>query len=140
MALDWVEFLDRRLFVFAFFDGDPIGFSMVVPDAFQVLRAIRNPFGLLLYLGQRILTLGHQTSINRCRFDTLCLRKKYQGSGLGMFLYWQFIQRYLDSGFTEVEFSPTLEDNSMIQPLMVRMGAQRSKVYRIFGRALERDQ
>jgi GNAT superfamily N-acetyltransferase len=139
MALDWVEFLDPRLFVFAFFEGDPMGFCMVVPDAFQVLRAIGNPVGLLLYLGQRILTLGHQTSITRCRFDTVCLRKKYQRSGLGSFLYWQFLQGYLDSGFTEVEFSPTLEDNSMIQSLIVKSGAQRSKVYRIFGRSLERD-
>jgi hypothetical protein len=39
MALDWVEFLDPRLFVFAFFDGDPMGFGMVVPDAFQVFCA-----------------------------------------------------------------------------------------------------
>lgn len=139
MALDWSEFLEPRFFVFAFFEGDPIGFCMVVPDAFQFLRTLRNPVGLLLHLGRRILSLGYQTSITRCRFDTLCVRKKYHRSGLGAFLYWQFLQRYLESEFTEVEFSPTLEDNRMIQSLMVKIGAQRSKVYRVFGRSMGRD-
>jgi GNAT superfamily N-acetyltransferase len=43
--------VDRRLLYFAYFDGEPIGFFIMVPDLNRVIRRFRGKFGLWQQLG-----------------------------------------------------------------------------------------
>lgn len=132
MALDWIELIDPKLFLFVMVHGEPAGFGMMVPDAFQ---SQRNKSQFNFFRCQRL--IGHgQSSITRCRFDTFAIRKKYRHLALGGLFFWKFFNLYLDGGFSSAEFSPIVEDNRTSQSMVTYAGAQRSKVYRIFGRLL----
>ncbi|MDZ8184138.1 MAG: GNAT family N-acetyltransferase [Nostoc sp. ChiSLP02] len=132
LVLDWVKVIDPRLFLFVLVDGNPVGFGMLIPDVFQTMHESKTLVGLLRYLGRRIFTLGRENGITRYRLDNLCIRKKYQSLGLGVLLWWQIMQQYLASNYSEIEFSPILEDNIMAQTLLLKLEAKRSKVYRVF--------
>jgi GNAT superfamily N-acetyltransferase len=132
LALDWIKVIDPRLFLFVLIEDNPVGFGMLIPDVFQTLHQTKTLSGLLRYLGRRIFTLGRENGITRYRLDSLCIRKQYQSLGLGVLLWWEMMQQYLSLNYTEIEFSPILEDNIMPQTLLLKLGAERSKVYRVF--------
>ncbi|ACC81800.1 GNAT family N-acetyltransferase [Nostoc punctiforme] len=132
LVLDWIQVIDPRLFLFVLIGDNPVGFGMLVPDVFQILHQTKTLPGLLRYLGRRIFTFGRENEITRYRLDSLCIRKQYQSLGLGVLLWCEIMQQYLNSNYTEIEFSPILEDNTMAQTLLLKLGAERSKVYRVF--------
>lgn len=136
LALDWIKVLDPHFFVFMLLHNNPIGFCLLAPDAFQVLHTIKTPLGLLQHLGQRLFA-SPQAGITRCRVDTLCVQKKYRSTGLSILLGQEVFQRYLKSNFTEMEISPVLEDNRGVQQLLTKLGAEQSKLYRVFEKPLK---
>lgn len=113
-------------------DGEPVAFSVSLPDINQLLAKIGGrllPFGLFrLLLGRR--------QIDRARMALLGVRKKHRHKGLFAPLILRSFEAGRRLGYREGECSWTLEDNDEINRAIAAVGAERSRVYRIYEKAL----
>lgn len=133
MAKDLKTIVDPRVVLIAEKNGEPVAFSLALPDFNQALRKINGrllPFGLPLLL-------YHARHIRQVRVLALGIAKKVQNwGGLGAALYYESFRRGVSAGYRSCEFSWTLETNDLINRSMQLFGAQIYKRYRIYQKAL----
>jgi hypothetical protein len=133
MAKDLKTIVDPRVVLIAEKNGEPVAFSLALPDFNQALKKINGrllPFGILKLL-------YHARHIRQVRVLALGIAKKMQNwSGLGAALYYESFRRGVAAGYSSCEFSWTLETNDMINRSMQLFGAQIYKRYRIYQKAL----
>lgn len=113
-------------------DGRPVGFALSLPDVNQALRHAGGrlfPFGLLKIL-------WHRRRIDSVRVITLGLVEEYRGKGIDALFYLETFRRGLRKGYHKGEFSWILEDNEEMRRPLERMGAEITKRYRLYDRAL----
>jgi hypothetical protein len=133
MARDLKPAVDPRVLLIAEKNGEPVAFSLALPDFNQALKRINGrlfPFGLprLLYYARHI---------RQVRVLALGIAKKVQNwSGLGAALYYESFRRGVQAGYQSCEFSWTLENNDLINRSMNLFGAQIYKRYRVYSREL----
>lgn len=125
--------VDPALCLIAEVKGEPVGFSLAIPNLNHALRHLPSgrlfPFGLFRFL-------WHKRSIRGLRVLTLGFKPGFQQSGLGAALYLQSWMAGTARGYDHGEASWILEDNlDMIRPLE-RMGAEPYRRYRIYQRPL----
>ncbi len=129
LAKEFRFVVDPNLCLIAEVDGEPIGFSLTLPDLNQALRHLPN--GRLFPTGLFKL-LWHRRRIDSMRVMTLGFKPKYQHAGLGPAFYIRTWQTGVARGIRQGEGSWILEDNhEMIRPLE-RMGGRIYKRYRVF--------
>ncbi|GBD07314.1 hypothetical protein HRbin21_01132 [bacterium HR21] len=120
---------DPDLAVFAFRNGEAIGFALALPDINQVLRYNRS--------GSLLGALWHFAT-KRKRVDTmriliLGVLPEYQRQGVDAVLYYELGTRGLQKGIRYAEASWVLEDNWVMRnPLEKLLNAQLYKRYRIY--------
>ena len=115
--------------------GEPVAFSMTIPDANFALRAANGrltrfglPTGLIrLWLASR--------KIKRVRLITLGIKDGYRKRGLDAILYLETLRAARALGYTGGEISWTLEDNHLVNRAIEVMGGRRYKTYRLYQRA-----
>jgi len=133
LAKDLKPVVDPRLVLVVEKGGEPVGFSLSIPDYNVALKKINGrllPFGLFK-------VLYHRRSIKHVRVITLGVVRKLQtNSGIGAALYMETFRRGAAAGFHKGEFSWTLENNSLINRGMKLLGAEVYKRYRIYERAV----
>jgi hypothetical protein len=132
MAKSLKPVVDPDLILFMEKDGEPIGFTMALPDLNQAVRHANGrlfPFGLLKIL-------YHARRIRKLRVLTLGILKEYRGKGLDILLYLQLFRNGFRKNYHEGEFSWILEDNTVMRRPMERIGATVYKTYRFYERAL----
>jgi hypothetical protein len=133
MAKDLKPAVDPRVILIAEKNGEPVAFSLVLPDFNQALKKINGrlfPTGLikLLYYARKI---------RQVRVVALGITKKFQNwNGLGAALYYESFRRGVEAGYLCGEFSWTLESNDLINRSMSLFGAQIYKRYRIYRKLL----
>jgi hypothetical protein len=133
LAKDLKPVVDPRLVLMVEKDGEPVGFSLSIPDYNVALQKIN---GRLLPVGL-FKVLYHKRSIKHVRVITLGVVRKLQtNSGIGAALYMETFRRGVAAGFHQGEFSWTLENNALINRGMKLLGAEVYKRYRIYERAL----
>ncbi|NVJ01995.1 N-acetyltransferase [Myxococcus sp. AM009] len=116
--------------------GEPVAFSLTVPDANQAIRAANGrltTFGLPIGLVKLALA---SRRINRLRLIILGIKEGYRRRGLDAILYLDTLRTAKRLGYVGGEISWTLEDNHLVNRAIESMGAQRSKTYRVYTRAL----
>lgn len=138
MAKDMKAILDPRLLLIGEADGKPVAFSLTLPDVNQAIIKIRNgkllPFGLLKLLWY---TKGPGKKImNRCRVLTLGIKKSHRESGIGALMYVEYHKIAPIYGYPVGEASWILEDNIPMNKALTNMCGERTKVYRIYDKAL----
>ena len=133
MAKDLKAIVDPRIVLIAEKNGEPVAFSLALPDFNQALKKINGrlfPFGLPLLM-------YHARHIQQVRVLALGIAKKVQNwSGLGAALYFESFHRSLEAGYRCGEFSWTLETNDLINRSLKLLGAQIHKRYRIYQKQL----
>lgn len=133
MAHELKPVVDPRLVLFAEKKGEPVGFSLSLPDFNQALHKINGrllPFGIFK-------VLYHTRKIRSIRVLTLGVVKRLQNvSGIGSALYMETYRRGIAAGFDSGEFSWTLETNIPINRGMQLLGANLYKKYRLYERPL----
>ncbi len=115
--------------------GEPVAFSMTLPDANFALKAANGrltrfglPTGLIrLWLASR--------RIKRVRLITLGIKDGFRKRGLDAILYLETLRTARALGYTGGEISWTLEDNHLINRAIEGMGGRRYKTYRLYQRA-----
>ena len=133
MAKEFRPIVDPALCLIAEVAGEPVGFSLAIPNINRALRHLPDgklfPFGLFRFL-------WHKRKIRGIRVITLGFKPGFQHSGLGAALYLRGWLAGTARGYDHGEASWILEDNlDMVRPLE-RMGGRVYKRYRIYERAL----
>ena len=132
MARSLRHIIDPALALLAEVDGQPVGFSLGLPDFNLVLKKLGGrlwPFGFLRLLRAK-------RRIDRARVMVLGVVEKYRRKGVDALLYHTSFRNGLALGYWKCEMSWILEDNAMMNRALVRMGAWVSKRYRIFEKSL----
>jgi GNAT superfamily N-acetyltransferase len=124
---------DRDLFFIAEYDGEPAGMSLVLPDVNQVLKKAGGrllPWGLLKMLWYR-------RKIDAWRMPVLGVRREHRLRGIEVvFCCRTYEVAKKNRHYRKGELSWVLESNTAANTVLKRLGARRSKTYRIYEKAL----
>jgi len=124
---------DRDLSFIAEYDGKPAGLSLVLPDMNQALKKAGGrlfPFGLLKIL-------WHRRKITSWRMPVLGVLKKHRMRGIeAVFCCRTYDAAKKNRNYRKCELSWILESNTAANSLLRKMGARRSKAYRIYEKQL----
>jgi GNAT superfamily N-acetyltransferase len=131
VAKDFRPIVDPELCLIAEVRGEPVGFSLALPDIHQAMKHI--PSGRLFPLGI-FKFLWHRRKINGVRVITLGFKPGYQHLGLGTAFYLRTWQNGTARGYDRGEASWLLEDNFPIIRAMEQIGGREYKRYRIYER------
>ena len=120
--------VEPGLLQLAFFDKEPAGFLMALPDFNQALKLLHGkmtPLGILklLYYAPKIRT---------ARLLTLGVKEKFRKHGIDALLYHNSLKYALEKGYKWCEFSWILEDNVLTNRAAGTMGGKLYKKYRIY--------
>jgi GNAT superfamily N-acetyltransferase len=125
-GLSWLLVPDMA--VGAEIDGRLVGVCFILPDYNPRLRKIRGrlfPFGFL-----RLILGKHR--IKRCRIVAANVLPEYRLLGVGVAMIQALRLRWQDSGIQEAEFSWVAESNLLSRGTLEKMGAERTKTYRVY--------
>jgi hypothetical protein len=135
MAPDFKMILIPELVLMAEVDGEPAGFSLVIPNVNEAIQKIR---GRLFPLGWLHLLLNVKKS-KGIRYVVMGVRDKFRKRGLETVFYVETFKRAKAMGFQFMEMSWILEDNEVMNSEIKKFGAERYKTYRIFDKPLNVD-
>ena len=121
-------------------EGEPIGFSLCIPDINAVLKKINGRitrFGLPIGL---LKLLYYKKKLKRCRLVALGIVPKYRRHGVAEMLVLQSIEEVMiKRGFNGGECSLILENNRLMNRFLEAIGAEKYKSYRIYRRKIGTD-
>lgn len=130
---------DPNLVLIAEVDGQPVAFSITVPDwneAIHPLNGRLTTFGLPIGLA-RLLVRARR--IRTVRMMVLDILEDYRRRGIAEMLIRRSIEYSKNNhGYTAGELSWTLEDNYLINRAIETIGARMYKLYRIYHKPLDR--
>jgi len=131
MAKGLKPVVDPNLALIGEIDGKPAGFSLSLPDINQAIAGINGrllPFGFLkFFMGMK--------KITRLRIITLGLLPEYRRSGLDALFYLETFKRGTAKGYYG-ESSWILEDNTLMNRSLEKMGFKVYKTYRLYDKVL----
>lgn len=119
--------VDPDIVFLATVKGEPVGFSLALPDLNIALKKMKGrifPLGLLKFL----LSKRH---INRLRVMAMGVVKEHQRKGIDGLFYYHTFKNGLAKGYNEGEFSWILEDNVEMNNIARKLGAKVHKTYRV---------
>ena len=123
-----------ELLLIAEVKGEPVAFSMTLPDANEALKVAKGrltTWGLPIGLVKLVLA---SRRIKRLRLVTLGIKEGYRRRGLDAILYLETLRTARRLGYSGGEISWTLDDNHLVNRAIESMGGRRYKTYRIYGR------
>ena len=133
VANDFKKIIDPELVIIAEYKGNPIGFSLALPNYNEIFKKIPSgklfPFGLFTFL-------LNKNKIKSLRAITLGVIKDYQTSGIGGMLILETIRRGLSAGYNSAEMSWVLEDNELMKKGAVMVGGSIHKTYRVYQKSI----
>jgi GNAT superfamily N-acetyltransferase len=134
IAKELKPLIDPRLAFVGEVDGQPAAISIAVPDANEALKLARGrlfPLGLAKILW-RVKVVG----CRRLRVMALGVLPKYRRLGLDALLIQRTIRRGITLGYEGAEAGWILEDNEAMLSWLEHIKVRRTKVYRVFDKAL----
>jgi GNAT superfamily N-acetyltransferase len=136
MAKEMKAVVRPELLLIAEVKGEPVAFSMTLPDANEALKVANGrltTFGLPIGLVKLALA---SRRIRRLRLVTLGIKEGYRRRGLDAILYLDTIRTAKQLGYEGGEIGWTLEDNHLVNRAIESMGGKKSKTYRVYQRSL----
>jgi GNAT superfamily N-acetyltransferase len=113
-------------------DGEPVGFSLALPDLNPVFRRMKGrllPFGILHFLlGRR-----HVHAVRVLTTGVVC---EHRRKGVEALLIHRTFANGFRLGYFAGEFGWILEDNVLMMRTLERIGARVDKIHRIFEKRL----
>ena len=131
IAKDMKPLVDPDLVFIAEVDGNPIGFSLAIPNIYQVLPYTDgrlSPFGLLkIFWHTKI-----RNKVDSLRVITMGIEHEYQKRGIDTIFYYETFNHGYNKGYKWGELSWILEDNILMNRVAEMLGAKVYKTYRIY--------
>jgi hypothetical protein len=117
-----------ELILLAYWEGEPIGFSVALPDYNFVLKHLDGKVGLIGTLK----FLYYSRKIHTVRVMLLGVKRAFQKKGIEGLLYLETCKKGIGKGYYQSECSWILESNPLMQHGLEAMGGRRYKTYRIY--------
>jgi len=117
-----------ELILFAYWEKEPVGFSVSLPDYNEVLKHLDGKIGLLGGLK----FLYYSKKIRKIRVMLLGIKHAFQKKGVEGLLYIETFRNGTKKGYHQAECSWILEENVLMQHGIEAMGGRRYKTYRIY--------
>lgn len=141
MAEEMRWIMDPSLVLICEVAGETAGFGLALPDINELLHGNRSgalapALGKLIWHLKARPALGLNSGLRRCRIITLGMRRVYNRLGLGPLLYTEYLKRCRAAGYAIGEASWILEDNHSMNKALARMGAVKTKTYRLYDKLL----
>ncbi len=117
-----------ELVLFAYWEEEPVGFSVSLPDFNDVLRHLNGkigPLGVFKFL-------YYSKKIKKIRVMLLGVKQTFQKKGIEGLLYVETFRNGIKKGYQQAECSWILEENVLMQHGIEAMGGKRYKTYRIY--------
>ena len=133
LAKDLRLIVDPDLVYFAEVEGQVAGFSLTLPNINEALAHL--PDGRLFPLGLFKL-LWYKRRIKSLRVLIFGILRPYRGLGIDAALYLRTFTNGVAKGYQTGEASWILEDNALMNNAMLKLGARKTKTYRIYGRSI----
>jgi GNAT superfamily N-acetyltransferase len=124
------QIVDPNIVFFVEHEGDPIAFSVSLPDVNEALRHVPN--GRLFPLGLPTLLLRMHYGVDNFRMPLMGVRPAYQGKGIDAMLILATIESALPNGYVGCETSWILDTNDRLLNMIDTIGATRDKEYAMF--------
>lgn len=128
LAEDLKMILDPDFAHIAEIEGEPVAFSIGLPDLNQALRHMNGtlfPFGFLKLL-------WYKRKIDQIRTALMGVLPEYQGKGFDALFHRLAIINGREKGIYSSELSWVLESNTNMIRVAERLGAEREKTYRMY--------
>lgn len=135
IANDMKPLVDPDLVFIAEVDGNPIGFSLALPNFYRVLPYTNGrlfPLGLLKILWHTKI----RNKIDSLRIVTMGVEHEYQKRGIDTLFYLETFNRGREKGYKWAELSWILEDNVLMNRAAKMLGALHYKTYRVYETSL----
>ncbi|MEL7832415.1 GNAT family N-acetyltransferase [Fodinibius sp. Rm-B-1B1-1] len=132
LAKDLKLILDPKVAHIAEVDGEPVAFSIALPDLNQ---ALKHTDGTLFPTGIFKL-LWHRRNIDQIRTALMGVVPKYQGKGIDALLHKEAIINGKEAGYKSSELSWVLESNKNMIRVAEKIGAEIEKTYRMYSNDL----
>jgi GNAT superfamily N-acetyltransferase len=127
-AKDMKSMVDPEFLLIAELDGEPIGFSLTIPDFNEALQPLRGrllPFGWLKFLLRK-------GKVRTARTLLMGVLPEYRRLGVDVAMVHRTMQSAFARGITSGECSWVLADNAPMNRIMESYGADCYKTYRIY--------
>lgn len=132
LADDLKMIIDTDFAHIAEINGEPVGFSIALPDYNQILKDLNGkllPFGFLKLL-------WNKKKINKIRTALMGVAPEYRGRGIDVLLHRESIENGLKKDFYSSEVGWILASNVQMIRVAEKIGGELDKVYRIYSKKL----
>jgi len=135
LAGDLKQIIEPELFLFLEMEGEPVAFSVTLPNLNQALKHV--PDGRLFPLGlPTLLARAKLGGVYEVRMPLMGVLPRYHGRGFDAPLIAQTIQTGIRMGYDACEMSWVLDVNTPLVNALEKLGAVRDKEYAMVERAL----
>ena len=132
-----LDFVPPEMLMIAEVKGEPVGFTLLLPDFNEALRTINGrlfkwglPLGLLKFRRE-------SRKIKTGRLLALGVLEKFRRRGITEMLILSSLEAAKNIGhFSHTELGWTLEDNTLINRTIEAVGAKVYKTYRIYSKSI----
>lgn len=124
------QIVDPNIVFFVEHEGDPVGFSVSLPNLNEALRHV--PDGRLFPLGLPKLLLHAHYSVKTFRMPLMGIREAYQGKGIDAMLILATMESAMPNGYVGCETSWILDTNERLLNMIDEIGATQDKEYAMF--------
>jgi GNAT superfamily N-acetyltransferase len=133
---DLKPILDPRIVFIVEADGEPVGFSLSLPDVSQVLHKLRpGPTVIGSYIAGARMVLN-KTKPDRLRVLALGVLEEYRARGVDALMYYQTVMAGVPIGYEWAEGSWVLENNEAANRTSEMLGSEIYKRYRVYEKVL----
>ncbi|MGB6065899.1 MAG: acyl-CoA N-acyltransferase [Desulfomonilaceae bacterium] len=129
---EMLQIADTDLILFTYYEDEPVGVTIVLPDIGPLLKRLNGKIGLLGIF--KVLLFKHE--IRSARALAMGFKKTHQGLGLPIITFDHLLKVWEKKNFDFIEIGWNLEDNYDIINLELEFGARIYKKYRIFRKDL----
>jgi len=131
LAKDLKQIVDPEMVFILELDGDPVAFSIALPNMNQALRHVKD--GRLFPLGlPKLLAYAKFGGIYEVRMPLMGVRKAYQGRAFDTILVLATVENGPPNGYDACEMSWVLDTNNRLKNALDSMGGTVDKEYAMF--------
>jgi hypothetical protein len=132
MAKEIVQIMDPDLIFFIYYDDQPVGVCLMLPDINPLLKRLNGKIGLLGLLKY----LLYKKEITGVRGLAMGFKKSHRKLGLPLVAFDHLMKLWKKKNCKYVELGWNLEDNDDINKFELELGCRIYKKYRIFRKEL----
>ena len=139
LASDLRQIVDPNVVFILELDGEPVAFSITLPNLNQVLQYVDD--GRLFPLGlPKLLMHSQMGTVYEARMPLMGVRSDYQGRGFDSWLILETMEVGPKHGYDACEVSWILDTNKRLLNAIDNIGATKDKEYAMFERSLTDDE